>query len=82
MTLKQQDIAQKIMEGLSEWDEPAAEAVVFSYVATRLPRRLLLSEFVEVMKELESARLITGVIDDFQTIRWTLTNKGRASLSK
>jgi hypothetical protein len=74
-----QQISREIVERLSEWDGPAAEAVVFAATALRFPGGLLVSEFDEAMKFLEEKRYVTGVRDDFNGRMWSLTNKGRAA---
>lgn len=76
---RKQQIAREIVERLSEWDAPAAEAVVFASVGLRFPHGLLVAEFDEAMKFLEEKRFVTGVRDDLAGVLWTLTNKGRAS---
>lgn len=75
---RKQQIAREIVERLSEWDAPAAEAVVFASVGLRFPGGLLVSEFDEAMKYLEEKRYVAGVRDDLAGVLWTLTNKGRA----
>lgn len=76
---RHQQISREIVERLSEWDAPAAEAVVFAAAALRFPGGLLVSEFDEAMRFLEEQRYVTGVRDDFHGRMWSLTNKGRAS---
>lgn len=73
-----QQIARDILEVLSGWDDPAAEAVIFSQVSARRPGGLLVSEFDDALMLCEQQRWVTGVRDALLGKLYSLTNKGRA----
>lgn len=76
---RKQDIAREVMARLAEWDAPALESIVYASTAIRFPGGILVSEFDEAIKWLESERYVTGVRDELRGVMWALTNKGRAA---
>ena len=71
-------IAREILEVLSGWDAPAAEAVIYSQVSARVPGGVMVSEWDDALAACEHGRWITGVRDPIMGKLYTLTNKGRA----
>jgi len=71
-------IAREILEALAGWDDPAAEAVIYSQVKARIPGGVMVSEWDDALALCEQQRWVTGVRDALHGKLYTLTNKGRA----
>ena len=71
-------IAREILNVLSGWDTPAAEAVIYAQVNDSLGGRVLVTEFDDAVTLCQEERWITGVNDPLMGRMWTITNKGRA----
>jgi len=74
-----QEIARVILSLLSDWDEPADEAVIHAQVNNRVMPEAMVSEFLAALTFCEQARLITGVRNELRGPRWAITDKGRAA---
>ena len=71
-------IAREILNILSGWDAPAAEAVIYAQVNDSLGGRALVSEFDDAMTLCQTQRWIAGIDDPLSGRMWSITNKGRA----
>jgi hypothetical protein len=71
-------VAREILNTLSGWDAPAAEAVIYAQVNDTLGGRVLFTDFDDAIKLCQTERWIAGIEDPLLGTLWSITNKGRA----
>lgn len=70
-------VALEILNTLAGWDEPAAEAVLYSQVNASLGGRVMVAEFDDALTLCQTQRWIAGINDPLLGRVYSLTNKGR-----
>jgi hypothetical protein len=78
MMTRTQTISLAVLDVLSGWDAPAAEAVVYAQVSARVPGGVLVSEWDDALGLCQGERWVSGERDALRGVLLSITNKGRA----